>query len=65
MFVYRPTTLKVAITVFPLGFFTCFKKDFHKVLINSLYLLVGLLDPPNIALTFKSCGLLILTISEF
>ena len=59
MFVYRPTTLKIAITVFPSGLFTCFKKDFHKVPINSLYLQVGLLDPPNIALTFRSCGLLI------
>ena len=80
MFVYRPTTWKVAITVFPSLFlshllrksilslmqlFTCFKKGFNKVSITSLSFLVRHLGPTTIGLTFKSCGWLILTTSEF
>ena len=66
---YRPTTLKVTITVFPSVFlshllrksipslpelFTCFKKGFNKVsTINSLSFLVGHLGPPTIGLTLS------------
>ena len=45
--------------------FTCFKKGFNKVSITSLSFLVKHLGPTTIGLTFKSCGWLILTTSEF
>ena len=80
IFVYRPSTSKLAITVFPSLFvpyllrksimsimylFTCFRKCFNKASIKSLTFLVGHLGLPTICLIFTSCGSLILTTSEF